>query len=151
MQIHATRRALPPLCSALLPLFVAAFLCSGVATADAPADALTAISDAAAALVNDDVQGFLDQFDRDMPGYSTLRAEVEGLLGASTVGSTIDVISNDGDDGTRTLELDWVLVISAKNSATGGKETRRGVVKCRAERKGKAWKITALEPVEFFQ
>jgi hypothetical protein len=126
-------------------------LCAGTANADAPADALKAVADATAALVNDDSLGFLDQFDHNMPGFAALRANVEGLLNASNVGSTVDVITNDGDDAKRTLTLDWVLVLSAKDSNTGGKETQRGVVKCQVERRGKSWKITMLEPVEFFK
>ena len=134
-------------CAALL---CTALLGARAVWADAPADALKMVADAAAALVHDDAQGFLDQFDRAMPGYAALRAAVEALLGASDVGSTVDVISNDGDANQRTLTLDWVLVLSAKNSATGGKRTRRGVVKCQVARRGKAWKISGLDPVEFF-
>ena len=153
MRTHGTRRVISQRPAALLAVLVSVLfaLCAGVVIADAPADALKAVADATAALVNDDSQGFLDQFDRNMPGYAALRTEVEGLLGASDVGSTVDVISNDGDANKRTLTLDWVLVLSEKGSATGGKETRRGVVKCQAERRGKVWKITALEPVEFFR
>jgi len=41
-------------------------------------------------------------------------------------------------------------VISEKNSANGKMETRRRLLKCRVERQGRQWKITALEPLEFF-
>ena len=149
MHTHGTIQAISRLRAALLAALVT--LCAGVVIGDVPEDALKAVADATAALVNDDAQGFLDQFDRNMPNYATLRTEVEGLLGASDVGSTIDVISNEGDASRRTLKLDWVLVMSQKGSATGGKETRRGVVTCQMERRGKAWKITALDPVEFFR
>lgn len=121
------------------------------ARADSSVDALRAISDATAALVNDNAQSFLDSFDRAMPNYATLRANIEGLLNASTVNSTIDVVQNEGDDAKRTLTLDWVLILSAKNSNAGGKETRRQVVKCTVERKGRNWKVTSLDPIEFFK
>ncbi|MEQ1948087.1 MAG: hypothetical protein ABL995_12910 [Bryobacteraceae bacterium] len=122
-----------------------------VARAGAAADALTAISNAAAALVNDDAQGFFDSFDRDMPNYAALRANVEGLLSASAVGATVDVVTNEGDETKRTLSLDWVLALSGKNTNTGGKETRRGVVRCEIERRGRSWKVTSIEPVDFFK
>ena len=149
MQAHQIRRLFSKRPAALLSVVCALY--AGVATADAPSDALKTVADATAALVNDDAQGFLDQFDRDMPGYATLRDEVQGLLGASDVGSTVDVIANDGDDKKRTLTLDWVLVLGEKGSSSGGKQTRRGVVKCQVERGRKTWRITALEPVEFFR
>ena len=155
MQSHTFRRAFSRLSSMRysisLALPLAVLLCSRATLADAPADALEAVADAAAALANDDASGFLDQFESSMPGYATLRAEVEGLLSTREIGSTVDVISNEGDDRKRTLELDWVFMIGAKSPATGGKETRRGVVKCQVEHRGKAWKITAIEPVEFFR
>ncbi|MEQ1883948.1 MAG: hypothetical protein ABL967_02735 [Bryobacteraceae bacterium] len=126
-------------------------LSTSIARADAAADALTAISDAAAALVNDDAQSFFDSFDREMPNYSTLRANIEALLSANSVASAVDVVTNEGSETKRTLSLDWVLSLSPKSANTGGKETRRGVIQCQIERRGRSWKITAIEPVEFFK
>ena len=99
----------------------------------------------AEALANRDADTFLDQFDRKMPGYETLRAEIRELLGViQEIGTTIDVISDEGDEQKRSLELDWVLKFDTE-------DPRRQIVKCRAEKQGKKWKITALEPVEFFK
>ena len=44
----------------------------------------------------------------------------------------------------RTLELDWLLKID-------NAEPRRQIVKCQVEKQGKKWKITSLDPVEFFR
>jgi len=122
-----------------------------VVFAEVPADVLRLFTDAAEALANDDASGFLDQFDRNMPGYATLRANVEGLLNASEAISTVETISDQGDDGKRSLELDWLLALNEKNAAGGRKETRRGILKCSVERQGKRWKIVALEPIDFFR
>jgi len=97
------------------------------------------------ALANLDVDAFLDQFDRQMPDYEKLRDEIRELVGtAQEIGSTIDVITDEGDDEKRMLELDWLLKID--NDAP-----RRQIVKCRVEKQGRKWKITALEPKEFFK
>jgi len=97
------------------------------------------------ALANQDVDAFLDQFDRQMPDYEKLRDEIRELVGtAQEIGSTIDVIADEGDDEKRMLELDWLLKID-------NGDARRQIVKCRVEKQGKKWKITALEPVEFFK
>ena len=58
---------------------------------------MNSLSTAAEALANDDEQSFLDHFDRNMPGYAALRDDVEGLLAARDVGSTIEVVSDEGD------------------------------------------------------
>jgi len=67
------------------------------------------------------------------------------LLGlAQEIGSTTDVISDAGDDQKRMLELDWVLKIDSG-------APRRQIVQCQVEKQGKKWRITSLEPVEFFR
>jgi len=119
--------------------------------AEPPAEVLDLFREAADALANDDANAFLDKFDRNMAGYAAFRDEIVGLLASHDVGSTIEVVNDEGDERKRSLDLDWLLVISEKNSANGTNETRRKVLKCRIERHGKQWKITALEPLEFFR
>jgi len=112
---------------------------------DRPAPQMEVFRDIAEALANRDAEAFLDQFDRKMPDYETLRAEIRELLGViQEIGTTIDVISDEGDEQKRSLELDWVLKFDTD-------DPRRQIVKCRAEKQGKKWKITALEPLEFFK
>jgi len=91
-----------------------------------------------------DARPFLDKFDPRMPEYGTLRREVETLVTAVQVGSAIEIVSEEGDDQKRSIELDWLLEIE-------GQHARRKILKCRMERQGKKWKITALEPVDFFK
>jgi hypothetical protein len=131
-------------------LFLAAFamLSAPRAFADVPPDVLQVFSNAAAALANDDSAGFLDQFDPSMPGYSILRANVEALLAANELTSTIDPITDEGDGQMHSVQLDWLLAI---NSKEGRSETRRGIVKCVVQRQGRRWKIISLEPIDFFR
>ena len=86
-----------------------------------------------------------------MPGYATLQDNVTGLLATYNVGATIEEITDQGDDSKRTVELDWLLILTQKGAINSPQQTRRQVVKCTVERRGKQWKITALEPVEFFK
>jgi murein L,D-transpeptidase YcbB/YkuD len=129
----------------------ALLLISMVALADSTADVLNVFSAAADALTNDDSAAFLDQFDRNMPDYAALRGNIEGLLAASEVGSTIEVVTDEGDDEKRMVSLDWLLVTSEKNAVNGNQQTRRRIVKCTLERRGKQWRITMLTPIDFFQ
>jgi len=97
------------------------------------------------ALANQDADAFLDQFDTKMPQYEKLRDEIRDLFGrAQEIGSTIDVITDEGNEQKRTLELDWLLKID-------NAEPRRQIVRCLVEKQGKKWKIIALDPVEFFK
>jgi hypothetical protein len=135
----------------LLFLFALGLVATLRLSAQVPAAVMTTITDAAAALVNDDAAAFLDQFDRNMPGFTNLRDNVQGLLGASEVVSTIEPISNQGDGRRQSVDLDWLLAIDAKDKSGIRKETRRAIVKCQLEYQGKRWKIVALEPVDFFR
>ncbi len=131
--------------TALLMLF------SMLALADTAADVLNVFTSAAEGLINDDPGSVLDKFDRNMPGYATLQNNVEGLLAAYDVGATIEEITDEGDDQKRTVALDWLLILRQKGATNSPQQTRRQIVKCTVERRGKQWKITALEPIDFFK
>ncbi|HTM13013.1 MAG TPA: hypothetical protein VL127_08875 [Bryobacteraceae bacterium] len=126
-------------------------LVAAIAIADTAADVLNVFTSAAEGLINDDAASFLDRFDRNMPGYAALQNNVEGLLAAYDVGATIEEITDEGDDRKRTVELDWLLILKQKGATNSPQQTRRQVVKCTVERRGKQWKITALEPVDLFR
>ena len=126
-------------------------LLSTFAVADTAVDVQNVFASAAEALINDDARLFLDSFDSGMPGYAMLQNYSAGMLAAYNVGATIEVITNEGDDRKRTVELDWLLVLSQKGAINSPPLTRRQIVKCTVERRGKRWKITALEPVDFFK
>jgi len=125
-------------------------LSAAIACAEPPPDVVELFREAADALASDDANTFLAKFDRNMPGYAAFRDQISALLASHDVGSTIEVVNDQGDERKRSLDLDWLLVISEKNSANGKMETRRRLLKCRVERQGRQWKITALEPLEFF-
>ena len=131
-------------------IVTAALLMPTRAPAEPPAGALRPIANAAEALANGDAAAFLDQFDKNISTYAALRERIEGLLSAHEVGSTVEVISSEGSESRQTFELDWLLILNEKNAANVQKETRRKTIKCTVERGGRVWKITAIEPLEFF-
>ncbi len=92
---------------------------------------------------------FLSHFDKKMPGYDTLEANVWGLTNASRLASSIDVVKDEGDQKQRSVDLDWELVVTVKGPG-GPTEVRHETVKLRIERRGRQWKIVTLEPVAFF-
>jgi hypothetical protein len=119
-------------------------LATALAMGQTPQDVVEFFRDVAADLAQNNPSEFLDHFDRNMTGYATLRDEIEALLGAAEVGSAIEIVTDEGDDQKRVLELDWLLEVTDQ-------QPKRGIVKCSIARQGKKWKITALEPLEFFK
>jgi hypothetical protein len=131
-----------------LSLFLAAF-----ALAQSTPDVVSFLQSTAAALANGhdgglrgepDVGPFLEKFDTAMPGFTELRGDVEDLLTRGKVGTVIEVLADEGDDQKRMLQLDWLLEIEDQ-------QPRRKIVKCTIERGKAGWKITALDPIDFFK
>ena len=67
-------------------------------------------------------------------GTQQLQAEQSSGRAASSVA---------GDDKRRELEIDWLLRVGTGNS-------KRKILKFTVERRGRGWKITSLDAVEFF-
>jgi hypothetical protein len=89
-------------------------------------------------------RAFLDDFDKSMPGYAALSDQIEAMVAAGEVSTTIDFVNTEGNDRKRTLDLDWILQCE-------GQRPKRQVIKCTIEKRGKKWKITSIAPLEFFR
>ena len=120
------------------------FLIAAFAMAETPADVVDFVRTAAEALSEKNQDVFLDHFDSKMPGYVMLRDEIETLMISDDLATTVEILMDEGDEKQRSLDLDWELQVNDQ-------QPKRAIVKCRMEKQGKKWKITALEPIEFFK
>jgi hypothetical protein len=117
--------------------------------ADTHDDVIDLFTSMAAALSEINVPQFMDAFDKDMPDYGNLKTGVTALVRQADVTSTIEPLTDEGDDTKRTVELDWYLEIRSL-LPDGPLVRRREVVHCELRKEKKHWKIVALKPVEFF-
>ena len=117
--------------------------------ADAEEQVFELFTTLASRLSGGDAAGFLDGFDKTMPGYEEFRASVAGLLQQAEVQSSIEFRRNEGTGATRIVEADWFLQIKERYE-TGAVTRRREIVKCRVEKAGKRWKVFSLEPQSLF-
>ncbi|MBZ5575719.1 MAG: hypothetical protein LAP40_04065 [Acidobacteriia bacterium] len=132
-----------------LILACAAFpLCTALHGDDAQ-QAWDLFTELAAALSSGNAAQFLSYFDREMPGYAALATDVAALVLQADVHSSIELLSNEGNDAARTVELDWYLQIVEQQDA-GGSTQRRERIRCRLVKQRNRWKISALEPLSFF-
>jgi hypothetical protein len=115
--------------------------------ADAGRDAAAVISELAASLTAGNAQEFLAIFDRAMPEYEKLRANVTALVRVGETQSYIDIVKNEGDDRTRTIEMTWELRIRRDGDAVASR--REAGVTCKLEKQGKRWRIVGMTPVEW--
>jgi hypothetical protein len=129
--------------------FAACAMLAGMLLADASAEVRDLLRDAAGAMAEGNARRFLSFVDPSLPGYARLGRDVTALIEQYEVTSAIEPLSDEGDEQSRTLQLDWYLQIRTRD-LTGVLERRRQAIKCRVEKRGKKWRITALEPLEFF-
>jgi hypothetical protein len=87
---------------------------------------------------------FLAHFDKAMPGYEEFAAQIEDMVGAGDVLTTVDFVNSEGDERKMTLDLDWLL-------QCGSARPKRAVIRCTIEKRGRKWKITSIAPLDFFK
>jgi hypothetical protein len=127
-------------------------ICAGGAgglQADSAKDAAAVFDKAADALESRKPAALWLLFDPAMPGYAHLRAETSDLLQVATVESTIDIVKNEGDDSSRTMEVDWQMEIEQQERGVSSTK-RHAVVKCRLERHDGPWRIASFAPADLF-
>jgi hypothetical protein len=156
--LQAGRRTFPAIfCRRmmLLALVLPVLLFSGLLfSAPKREEAPQSVSDLFAAIATDlsqsDSSAFMSHFDSNMPGYDRLYQFISALCNQDDVGSAIDILKETGDDRQRAVELDWTLEIDVGKQAYARVEHRQEKVKCKLERRGKHWVVTALDPIAFF-
>ncbi len=115
--------------------------------ADTHDDVIDLFASMAAALSEINVPQFLDAFDKNMPDYDKLKTGVTALVRQADVSSSVEPLSDEGDDTKRTVDFDWYLEVLLPD---GQLVRRREVVHCDLRKEKKQWKIVALKPIEFF-
>ncbi len=130
------------------PLLLLPFL-PGLRAADAERQVFDLFATLASRLSEGDAAGFLDGFDKSMPGYEELRANVAALVLEAEIQSSIEFERNEGTATARSVELDWFVQLVGRSPARAVTR-RRELVKCRVEKSGKRWKVRSLEPRSLF-
>jgi hypothetical protein len=130
--------------SAGLICIVAVFAC-----ADAHDDVAEVVTSMAAALTDVNVSKFMAAFSKDMPGYGTLENNVTALVKQGDVSSSIQTVTEDGDDQARSIDLDWVLEVRSLEQ-DGPLVRRREVIHCELHKEKKHWKVVSIKPLDFF-
>jgi hypothetical protein len=94
-------------------------------------------------------QKFMQAFDPTMPGYAQLRDNVMGLEQSGDVESSVDLLKNEGGDAARTIVVDWSLNLISQDTNVESLR-RRETVTLTLEKRGKNWRITAIDPRTLF-
>lgn len=129
-------------------LIFASLLCAPL-PADTQGDIVDLFASMAAALSEINVPQFMDAFDKNMPDYDRLKAEVAGLVNQGEISSSVEPLKNEGGDTGRVVDLDWYLEIRSL-LPDGPLVRRREVVHCELRKEKKHWKIVSLKPLDFF-
>lgn len=142
-----------------------ALLTCGIVLADPATDAWDLFASMASALTeyrNTDprlpplygnAEAFLKGIDPKMSGYGQLSADIHAMVEQSQVESDIQpALTNEGDDHKRTVVLDWTLRMKRPTPDGGGQiDTREQIVTFHVEKQGKKWRVTSIDPLNFFR
>ena len=135
-------------CLRISAMFLGACLAGGGLRADSAEEAHAVIERMHAALMDGKPDALRAVFDPRMPGFKKLSGDIGALLRESLVPSSVDFLSDTGDDHARDLELDWRLQIGAYSGESS--VARRARVKLRVEKGDAGWRIVSFAPPDFF-
>jgi len=118
------------------------------AAAEPAREAASVITGLAAALTAGNVQEFMAPFDRSVPQYDSIQANVTALAAQGDTQSYLEITKNEGDERARTLEISWELRLTRASEALPYARRQTNVT-CKLELRGKQWRIVAFQPAEF--
>ena len=131
--------------------FLALGLWMAAAAADDADKVRAVLLEMSQALQDSSASRFLDQVDRRRcPGYAALQDNIVALAAQYEIASSVAVVEQTKDGKAWESKLDWLLEMKPAGGG-GPAQRRRGAVLCRIEPSGKRWKVTRLEPVDFFK
>jgi hypothetical protein len=93
---------------------------------------------------------FLATFDSKMPGYQQLVQDITALTLLGPIESSVELITNDGDDHARSVEVEWTLHVLNRDTSIGQLH-RDQRLKLHLEWQGKHWRVTSIDHPEFFR
>ncbi len=106
------------------------------------------ISAMASALGENDPDTFMQQVDKNMPGYERLKTNVQALTAQADIHSDIDQIIEEGDEVT----VNWELRIEPHSELPNIQYERRvETLHLKFVQDGKRWKLNGLDHIEFFE
>ena len=112
------------------------------------------LNDAGRALSARNAARFLSYFDKQSVNeYARLETHVSALTEQADIASSIRITDWKPVDAGYRATIDWILQLTLVG-APGRVESRRASVRIAVARAGKSkkrWKITALDPVDFFR
>jgi hypothetical protein len=115
---------------------------------DAAGDGWEALTALVSALGRGSAEAFAAGLDREMAGREALQNDVAALVGQNEVQCALELVSNQGDERARTIEVMWLLVLTERSETPRTRRRRERVV-CRFEKVGKKWLLKGMEPAGF--
>jgi hypothetical protein len=121
---------------------ILALMAAGVAAAVSRQQVLEMTAPLAVALSDGDAGAFMKHIPEDLPDRAALQANIEGLLGAAIVTSSVQVL----ETGETQARLDWYMEIKGRATGTVVERRREPVLLG-----FRGAKLASIQPVSFFR
>jgi hypothetical protein len=92
---------------------------------------------------------FLKNFSATMAGREELGVQVQGLVNAGEVSSSVSLLTVAVDADSAKVQADWYWSLQGRIN-TNVRKQRREVLRIALRREGKRWRVTELAPIGFF-
>ena len=125
-------------------------LASALLAADPPDTPLNRLAVFAAALNNGDAVTAGNCFDKSLPGFGVIAGYIDALTAQTEVSCSIDIFSESGEDPVRSLEVDWLMTLTARTAETSSERRRQKVkieMRLEPQKNRPEWRILNLSPV----
>lgn len=117
--------------------------------ADVSTEVFDVVASMAAALSDENPAAFASTLSTGIPNRDRLLDHVKAMIAQADVRSSLDRISEEGDDRKYTLVLDWTLALQRKGPDMQI-ETRHEAVTLTFVRDDRKWKVASISPESFF-
>jgi hypothetical protein len=125
-------------------------LASGLLAADPPETPLNRLAILSAALTTGDAVTAENCFDKSVPGFGAIAGYIDALTAQTEVSCSIDIFSESGEDPVRSLEVDWLMTLTARTAETSSERRRQRVkveMRLEPQKNRQEWRILNLSPV----
>lgn len=126
-------------------LGAALFPVAGLLAAAPQQTTVQAIAELASDLSQADAPSALSHFDKAIPHYGEISADLVALAAQTDISCAIEIVSDEEANGVHKLDLDWIISLKAQGSETVERRRERVQAEMRLL-KGK-WRITAFTPL----
>ena len=95
------------------------------------------------------ISGFMTAIAKDFPARDELRQQLEGLISAHDINSSVEIQTTSGTEDKQTAKVDWYLALRSRTDNAIAIQ-RRELLTFSFTRSKKRWLVDTISPISFW-